>query len=104
MNFDTLIWRFRILRSKAMGQLPALPWSRVPTLLTQPIEKWDYRYFAMPVKDRGLPGMVPYETAIGPFYGRPEDQSSIGCVIVEELCRIYRSEKSRVGEDGIAAR
>ena len=90
MNFDTLIWRFRILRSKAMGQLPALPWSRVPTLLTQPIEKWDYRYFAMPVKDRGLPGMVPYETAIGPFYGRPEDQSSIGCVIVEELCRIYQ--------------
>lgn len=90
MNLDTLIWRFRVLRTKTMGQIPALPWSQVPRLLVQPFENWDYSYFATPVKDRDVRGMVLYETAIGRFYGRPEDQSSIACVIVEEICRIYQ--------------
>jgi FkbM family methyltransferase len=33
--------------------------------------------------------MVLYETAVGRFYGRPEDRDSIGGVIVEEICRVY---------------
>jgi FkbM family methyltransferase len=90
MNFDTLIWRFRILQSKAMGQLPALPWSQVPQMLAQPFENWDYNYFATPVGGGEFPGMVLYETPMGRFYGRPEDQDSIGGVIVEEICRIYQ--------------
>ncbi len=90
MNRDTLIWRLRVLRSKTKGRLPALPWSHLPALLAQPLEHWDYSYFAKPVPDKSVPGMVPYETALGRFYGRQDDQGSIGCVIVEELCRIYQ--------------
>lgn len=90
MQLDTLVWRLRVLRSKSRGQLPALPWSQVPRLLAQPSENWDYNYFATPVKDGDIPGMVAYETALGRFYGRPQDRSSIGGVIVEEICRIYQ--------------
>jgi FkbM family methyltransferase len=93
MNLDTFSWRFRVLQSKALGKLPALPWSQVATMMTQPFEKWDYQYFAtgLPtgLNDRGVPGMVLYDTAVGRFYGRPEDQDSIGGVIVEEICRVY---------------
>jgi FkbM family methyltransferase len=58
--------------------------------MTQRVEQWNYNYFATPVKDSPAPAMVLYETYIGQFYGRPEDQSSMGCVIVEEICRIYQ--------------
>jgi FkbM family methyltransferase len=89
MNLDTLSWRLRVLQNKAMGKLPALPWSVVPTMMAQPFENWNYDYFATSLGDRGVPGMVLYETAVGRFYGRPEDRDSIGGVIVEEICRVY---------------
>jgi len=89
MSLDTLIWRWRVLRTKARGQLPALPWSQVPRLLAQPFQNWDNSYFATPVRERDVSGMVLYETAIGRFYGGPEDRGGIACVMVEEICRIY---------------
>ena len=78
-----------MLQSKAAGKLPALPWSQMPTMMARPFEKWDYQYFATSLSDRAVPGMVLYEAAVGRFYGRPEDQDSIGGVIVEEICRVY---------------
>jgi len=89
MNFDTWSWRFRVLQSKATGKLPALPWSAVATMMTQPFEKWNYNYFATSLSDPDTSGMVLYETAYGRFYGRPEDRDSIGGVVVEEICRVY---------------
>ncbi len=58
MNLDTFSWRFRVLQSKATGKLPALPWSRLPSMMARPFEKWDYQYFATCPDDRGVPGMV----------------------------------------------
>lgn len=89
MHLDTFNWRFRVLQSKATGKLPALPWSQLPSMMARPFEKWDYQYFATSLDNCGVPGMVQYETAVGRFYGRPEDQDSIGGVIVEEICRVY---------------
>src|ERR1700679_1736336 len=89
MNLETLSWRFRVLESKAMGKLPALPWSQLPAMMAQPFEKWNYQYFATGLSERGLPGMVLYETAVGRFYGSPEDRDSSGGVIVGEICRVY---------------
>jgi len=89
MNLDTFNWRLRVLQSKATGKLPALPWSHLPKMMAQPFEKWDYNYFATSLSDRSVPGMVLYETPVGRFYGRQEDQDSIGGVIVEEICRVY---------------
>jgi FkbM family methyltransferase len=62
----------------------------VPRLLAQPFNKWNYHYFATPVSDEDLAGMVLYDTLIGRFYGRPDDREDLGCVIVEEICRIYQ--------------
>ncbi len=90
MNLDTLIWRFRVLQTKIMGKLPALPWSQLPRMLAQPLENWNYSYFATPVADETQPGMVLYETLIGRFYGRREDRDFLGGVIVEEIGRIYQ--------------
>jgi hypothetical protein len=77
MNLDTLIWRFRVLQTKVMGKLPALPWSQIPRTLAQPFENWNYSYFATPVPGECLPDMVLYETLIGRFYGRVEDRAPI---------------------------
>ena len=90
MNLDTLIWRFRVLQTKVMGKLPALPWSQIPRTLAQPFENWNYAYFATPVPGECLPDMVLYETLIGRFYGRLEDRDFLGAVIVEEIGRIYQ--------------
>src|ERR1700688_761928 len=90
MNLDTLIWRFRVLQTKVMGKLPALPWSQIPRMLAQHFENWNYSYFATPVADEGLTDMVLYETLIGRFYGRREDRDFLGGVIVEVIGRIYQ--------------
>lgn len=87
MNTDAILWRVQVLKSKAMGELPSWPWSKVPSILAKPFESWDYSYFATPLStDRDL---VQYQTPIGKFWGRHEDRSSIGVVVVEELCNIY---------------
>lgn len=59
-------------------------------MVAQPFNKWDYRSFATPVPHDGPPGMVLYDTLFGRFYGCPQDQNDLGCVIVEQICGIYR--------------
>jgi FkbM family methyltransferase len=85
---DTLIWRSRILASKISGSLPALPPAKLPGLLLSRIEDWDYRYFVLPAQTDNE-GRTVYRTPFGEFYGRPEDRSSLGAVVVEEIARIY---------------
>jgi FkbM family methyltransferase len=85
---STIIWRFRIMETALRGQLPGIPLTRLPRLLLTPVTTWgDFTQFVVPIKTDD--DNVLYGSPFGTFYGRREDWSSLGVVILEEICRVY---------------
>jgi len=56
-------------------------------LLLTPIESWEFKQFVDPIRTDD--DHVLYGSPFGTFYGRREDWSSLGVVILEEISGVY---------------
>ncbi len=88
-------WRLNLVKDKLQGHLPYTSWSEMGRVM-MPDALVPVPLAAKATGSGDAPCETLWDTALGPFWGRKDDQAALDTVVLEQILSIYQQGPVRI--------